>query len=225
MDPLILVLFLAALVSTLILFAIVLLYLIPVRFFIRYRYDADRQDLETTAAWGIIGIRSTSREGRSQTVLLVFNHVFFSFDGRPEKRETAPPPARKPADIRAATDLIPVIRNLARPAIRIGSILYRMGRFERCEGRIRIGLGDPAATGMLYGSYWATRFAFTASRIYIDMEPVFDREVLAIDISVRYRIGQPLRILFPAARELFRPKVRAGIMALAGSAGSGALVI
>ncbi|WAC04480.1 MAG: DUF2953 domain-containing protein [Methanoregula sp.] len=223
MDPVILVIYLSGLLAGLILFSILVLWLVPVRVFIRYRYDRGRQDLEATARWGIIAIRSTKRAGRSQTVLLIFSHVLFSFDRRPEKKEITPPPSYRPADIRAATDLVPVIRNLAMPAIRIGSVLCRMSRFERCNGRVRIGLGDPAATGMLYGSYWATRFAFTASHICIDMEPVFDHEVLAIDLSVRYRIGQPLRILLSAARELLRPDVRAGITALR-SAGLGALV-
>jgi hypothetical protein len=216
MDLPVLLLYLLVCPAGLILFAIVLLYSIPVRFFIRFCSDAVRQELEIVVRWGIISIRSTTQAGRSHTALLIFRHPLFSSEGGTDKvTERAPSsPAHRPAGISTAQDLIPVIRSLACPTIRIGRVLFRMSRFERCEGTVRIGLGDPAATGMLYGSYWATRFAFLASRIYVDMEPVFDQETFQIVLSVRARIDHPLRILVQALRELVRPEVRAGIAAL-----------
>ena len=90
-------------------------------------------------------------------------------------------------------------------------------------GSIRIGMDNPAATGMLYGGYQASRFVLNASRIFVDMEPVFGNRVLALDITMRLRIRHPLVIIIRGIALIRNPAVRRSLVLLrAGAAGTAA---
>jgi len=219
MDALFLVLCLAVILAGLILFSILVLWLVPVRFSVRLASDPGRCELDISVDFGPVRIVSITREGRTSTEALILGHVLSTFAREPGTAERAAAQKEPPDHLRTASDLIKVIKTLTTPTFRMLGVVYRVGNFERCDGRVRIGLGDPATTGMFYGSYWATRFIFTASRIFILMEPVFDKRLLEMDLVARYRIDHPLRILLQAVRELLRPKVRAGISALRVTAG------
>lgn len=79
------------------------------------------------------------------------------------------------------------------------------------NGRIRIGTGDPVATGMLYGGYWATRFVLRASRIFIDIKPDFDRKILEMDMIIRIPVNHPFRILIAGIRLYRNPDIIQGM--------------
>ena len=213
MDLLFLLLDLLLVMAGLALALVVLLYLIPVRFSVRYVSGQGSPAFEPEIRWAVFCVRPVPDDGLSSIGFFVLGRRLFSVDEEGPSSPDADVPVHRPADIAAARDLVTVVKSLARPAFSIGGTVYRLGRFERCEGTVRIGLGDPAATGMLCGSYWATRFVLNAARIYISMEPVFDREVLVIDLTARFRIDHPLQILLRVARELIRSEVRAALPA------------
>ncbi len=81
-------------------------------------------------------------------------------------------------------------------------------------GSIRIGMENPAATGMLYGGYWASRFVLNASRIFVDMEPVFGKRVLVLDITMRLRIRHPLVLIVQGIALMRNPAVRRSLVLL-----------
>jgi hypothetical protein len=75
--------------------------------------------------------------------------------------------------------------------------------------RIRLGLDDPAMTGILYGWYWTLSGMLSAlRRVTIHMVPVFDREVVEGSASFSIRIKNPLKILVTACWALSKSPVR-----------------
>lgn len=220
MDALFLVLDLVAILAGLILFSLVVLWFVPVLITVRFVSAFGQRELGVSVHFGPAALVSTTHGGRTSTDILVLGYAVFTFDGEPGTAGKEVTQQETPDHLKHGPDLVPVIINLISPAVRILGVVYREGVFERCDGRVRIGLGDPAATGMFYGSYWAARFLFTKARIFIHVEPVFDKRLLEADLVARYRIDHLLRILLQAAREILRPEVRAGISAIRSVAGA-----
>ena len=72
---------------------------------------------------------------------------------------------------------------------------------------------------MVYGGYWASRFAFTASRIYVNVVPDFNGEILELDLKIRIRIRHPLILLIHGFFFMREPAIRRfGIFKPAGGA-------
>ena len=70
-----------------------------------------------------------------------------------------------------------------------------------------LGLGDPVLTGECCGLYWASRFILEASRIYLELVPVFDRRVLELDITARMNVRHPLLVLIAGLRLARHPAI------------------
>lgn len=185
-------------------FALVVLHLafwIPVRFSARAVLDEKTAEFSTTVRWAIAGVRLTKQRGSSKTEILLLDHAFTL---REPDRDDKPVPPQKTdsVPVKSVSDLMTSIQAAAGPAIRIGTALCRQTSFEEIRGEAALGLGDPAATGMLYGSFWASRFAFDAARIHVRMIPVFDRAVFRLDLTIRFRLNHPLTLLERVLREL-----------------------
>jgi hypothetical protein len=152
-----------------------------------------------TVSWNILGVRISTFAGQQNVAVLAVDHVLFSRVLPPSKTARAPQDYGA-EEIQSAGDLVQLVHRLIMPVTKIGTALYRQSSFEDVRGSVRIGLGDPVATGMLYGGYRATQFVLVASRIYLDVVPVFDRQILEVELDVRFRINHPLRILVTATR-------------------------
>jgi len=101
-----------------------------------------------------------------------------------------------------------IVQNLVRPVLSFGSVFWQQSRFDSASGRVWLGLGDPVLTGEVCGMYWASRFALLASRISVELEPVFDREFLELDVTVRINVKHPLLVLLAAGRPALNPAIR-----------------
>ena len=86
--------------------------------------------------------------------------------------------------------------------------LVRHTRLDYIRGTARVGLGDPAATGMAYGLYCATASLLPADRINLCVIPEFDHQVCEVDITTRFRITYPVRILVNIVKVVKRPAAR-----------------
>jgi hypothetical protein len=86
-------------------------------------------------------------------------------------------------------------------------VFWKASRFVEARGTLTLGLGDPVLMGEVCGMYWASRFILQASRVYVELEPVFDREVLNLDITVRMNVSHPLKILIAGIRLARDPKI------------------
>ncbi|MEN6397109.1 MAG: DUF2953 domain-containing protein [Methanoregula sp.] len=213
MDTVYLLAFIPVCVLCALLGIALLLYAVPLRFFVQYTGTEDRKETMAAVSWNRLSICLKTAADRRELVILAAGHVLISQNLHlpppsppPKNQQKSPRPENE--EIRTAEDLIPLIWHLIEPVKKIGLVLYRESAFENVRGTVRIGLGDPAATGMLYGGFWATRFVFSASHIYLDLTPDFNRKILEMELSVRFRINRPLRILVAGIQVVRTPGAR-----------------
>ena len=224
MDFFLIPIFILACPLLLFLFLALLFYLIPVRFAISIVRQEDRQESSITVSWGLIGIRTFDAGDGPRIDIMVMERVVYSTAGpadRPIGEEAGTPLT---ADLLHFDGIVHFLQQYTGPLGKLGSVLYRQSRFQDARGRVFIGLGDTVATGILYGGYWASRFILEASRIFIDVKPVFGREILDLDLVVRLRIDHPLLIMIATLRLLKKPIIwqtitfaRKGSSGIAGS--------
>lgn len=199
MDVLLILLFISACLALIPLVVLFLLYIVPVHFTVHFVYQKPRQETTISACWCNMSVRVTTNGDHRKTEVLLGKRVVFVRTRSCEQ----PEPERTGTDltaIRAPQDPGLLIQYIVTSITDLVPVLYSESSFEGVRGKVRIGLSDPAATGMLYGGYWATRFVLLASRIQIEMEPVFDREILELDLTGRFRIAHPLRLVIRGIR-------------------------
>lgn len=192
-------------------FPALLLYLVPVRFLLFLSQKERKQEHSVSISWGVFTYRILHSGHGKGNEILIGEHALYSRMAAGERQADENPDLPSPADLQSVAGYLNLIFRLIEPAGRFGILLYRESTFENCAGNIRIGLGDPVATGILYGGYWAARFMLMASRIFVEMIPDFDRGIFEMDISIRLRINHPLRVLVAGVNLLTTPGVRKGI--------------
>jgi hypothetical protein len=211
METFLIPVFILACPLLILLFITLLLYLIPVRFAISFVRQEGQQEHSISVSWGLIGFRTVDTGDGQRTEVFIGGHVMYTRAGMEERQKGVDANSPTPADLRSVEGYLTLIPRLIEPVGRFGSVLYHQSTFEDINGRIRIGTGDPVATGMLYGGYWATRFVLLASRIFIDLIPEFDRKILEMDMVIRLRVDHPLRILIAGIRLYKNPDIRRGM--------------
>jgi hypothetical protein len=210
METLLIPVFIVAIPLLALLFITLLLYLIPVRFAISFLWQEGQQQYSVTVSWGLFSFRLIDTGDGRRTEIFIGSHGMYTrVEEEHLKSEDVKSPS--PADLRSVKGYLTLIPRLIEPFGRFGLVLYHQSTFEGINGRIRIGTGDPVATGMLYGGYRATRFVLRASRIFVDMIPDFDGKILEMDIAIRLRVNHPLRILIAGIRLSRKPDVRQGM--------------
>jgi hypothetical protein len=206
MDLLLIPLFLCVLLIFIAILPSLLLYAVPIRCAIAYVHSEERSRNVITVSWAGMAIRISHDGGISTTKVLIGDHGIYSRSDtdeksrEPEESFTGPDISR--GDI--ARHILPAIRPLGGFAVAV----FREVRIGEVRGKVRIGLGDPVSTGMLYGGYWASRFAMNATRIFIEMEPVFDGRVVECDLALHLKLRHPLVILIEALSLMRNPDVR-----------------
>ena len=187
-----------------------LLYAIPVRATVTLVWREDQQEQATMISWGIAGIRSSGNGTGRKTELLIAGRTVLSHTGPRETKggKIAPTQTPDPAGALKINEIIPIVQRILGPVGSFGSAFWNESRFEDACGTVTLGLGDPMLTGEICGYYWASRFILQASRVYIGLEPVFDRLVFGLDITARVKVRHPLLIVI-AGLELARdPSVK-----------------
>jgi hypothetical protein len=217
MDALLITVFVLASLTVPVLFLALLLYAIPVRAAVTVVLKGKRQEQVLVISWGIFGIRTSGAGGGRLTEVLIADVTVLSHTGsmKPDKgagNVTGVPETRTLSA--ASPDLsgiVHVVQKITGPVGSFGSAFWRQSRFVEASGTVTLGLGDPALTGEVCGMYWASRFVLLASRIYVELEPVFDRAVLEMDITVRMKVKHPLLVLLAGFRLAWHPAMREAI--------------
>jgi len=207
MDTYLIPLFLCICVSEAILLPALLLYAVPIRFVIGGTSGKDRKETVTGISWGTFTYRITLAGGTRTTRILVAGKGVFCRIDRVDRPEEPEPQVTGPAI--SSQEVARRIAAAIRPAGKFGIIVLRQVHIDSVRGEVCIGLGDPVATGMLYGGYWASRFAMEAARIHIRMAPEFDRRVADYTLEGRLRLRHPLVILIGAVPLLRDPSMKA----------------
>jgi Protein of unknown function (DUF2953) len=151
------------------------------------------------ASWGWLGAMMRREEGESRQEFLLQDYPFYTRTVRDEESrapEADEEPHGIPSLARRTHHLLRLIQPLSYLA---GKFLHRM-TLEEIRGRLKVGLRDPAETGILYGWYCAVLPVLTGSRVSLDVTPVFDRQVLEGEAMARIRIDRPLLLLLAMAR-------------------------
>ena len=204
MDELLIPVFVLLCVTVPLLALALILYAVPVRASVRLILKDGHQKETFVISWCGVGIRSSHTEAGLVIDVLAANHPVISHtvpvkseSGKDVQAPDQPAPSAMTLD---TGEIVHRIQALLGPAGTFGSAVWRECRFEEARGRITLGLGDPVLTGECCGLYWASRFILEASRIYLELEPVFDRQVLELDITARMKVRHPLLILVAALR-------------------------
>jgi hypothetical protein len=195
-----------------------LFYAVPVRAAITLLWRGDRKEQAVVISWGIVGIRSSGNGTGRKTELLIADHAVLSHTGPRDTRgkKIAPAQTPGPAGALKIDEIVPIVQKIIGPVGSFGSAFWNESRFEDARGTVTLGLGDPALTGEICGYYWASRFILQASRVYIGLEPVFDRLVFGLDITVRVKVRHPLLVMI-AGLELARdPAVKDAVHMVMG---------
>lgn len=191
-----------------------LLYAIPLRLEVTLARSDGRNEQGIAIAWGIVSLRINGRGPGQLTRVLILDHAVLSHTGPLGMREEngsqnpAPEELIGPDGAIQIGELIHHLQEITGPAGTFASALWHRSRFTGARGTLTFGLSSPTLTGEVYGYYWASRFILLASRIDIEMIPVFDRHVLEYDISLQGMIGHPLLILIAAIGLIRDPAVR-----------------
>lgn len=204
--------FILACLLLILIFVTFLLFFIPVRFAISFLQYEGNQENSLSVSWGMFCFRMRDT-GDERRILFYFGgKVIHSRAGmvKWQKLEEVKSPA--PEDLRSVAGYLTLIPRLIEPVGKFGAVLYNQSTFDGIRGRILIGAGDPAATGILYGGYWATRSVLRASQIYIEMIPEFNRKILDLDLVIRLRINHPLRVIIAGIRLYKNPAIRQGMV-------------
>ena len=216
MDALLIPVFVLVSLTVPVLLLALLLYAVPVRAAITVVLKGERQEQVLVISWWMVGIRTSGTGTGRLTEVLIAGHAVLSHtgvpatstptDGIPEAGmpETGTPSAVSP-DI---GEIVHVVLKMIGPIGSFGSAFWQQSRFVSASGKVTLGLGDPALTGEVCGMYWASRFVLLASRISVELKPVFDRAVLELDVTVRLEVKHPLLVLLAGFRLAWQPAIR-----------------
>jgi hypothetical protein len=208
MDTFLIPLFLTAVLCGVFIMSALILYAVPVRFAISYSLKEGWEESTITASWGpVSGSMIHRAQRRVMRILFIGRKIWSRSEPDDNPRTDAAKPSTHGQGLSPAEILGVVLPIIGDAGTFLGE-LYRQSRLDKVTGTIRIGMENPAATGTLYGGYWASRFALNASRIFIEMEPVFGERVLDLDITMRLRIRHPLILIIKGIALVRNPALR-----------------
>jgi hypothetical protein len=165
------------------------------------------------ASWGWLGARTRTERGESRQEFLLRDHPLYTRTakaGEPPVPQAVEEPLGIPSRTRRTLHLL----RLVRPFSPLAGKFFRSMALEEIRGCLKVGLRDPAETGILYGWYCAILPVLTGSRVSLDVTPVFDRQVLEGEVTVRLRIDRPLLLLLAMARLFLDRDVRDALSGL-----------
>jgi hypothetical protein len=168
------------------------------------------------ASWGWIGARTRVEGGESRQELLLGDHPLYTRTVKDEEEARAPGVEEEPRKIPSFIHRVLHLLQLIRPLSRLGGKILHSMTLEEIRGCMKVGLEDPAQTGILFGWYCAILPALAGSRVSLDVTPVFDREVLEGEIMARVRIDRPLLLILATARLFLDRDVRVALSGLRG---------
>ncbi|MEI6294326.1 MAG: DUF2953 domain-containing protein [Methanomicrobiales archaeon] len=205
-DPLPVILLVAGIIAVIVLIEAFLL-LIPARLSLSFRSRESEKMGVLVASWSIFGIevlvagKDPQLSVMAGGMKLVTRPLSSFITPGKEDEDNGPGPGQVPG-------IISSLLRLQGPLLAMVMDLFRHTRLDYMRGTARVGLEDPAATGMLYGLYRALIVLFPQKRVNFVLLPDFSREVCEIDITTRIRITFPVLVLVNAVKIVKHPAAR-----------------
>jgi hypothetical protein len=155
-------------------------------------------------------MRNDRGQDRTELLLLGKSVMRIQPKGKKPAKPTAPAPSAPPAKETPELPLDLILDGSVRE--RIFAVLVAMIRafsVRSVNARVRFGTADPSSTGIVYGYFMAIRgMLWPVERLCIEMDPVFDAEILEWQVRMKFRISCLIRIVVPALRLLWQKPVR-----------------
>jgi len=205
-DPLPVILLVAGII-TVVMFIEVLFLLIPVRISLAFWSGESEKMGVLVASWFIFGIEVlvTGKDPQLSVMAagmkLVTRPVSSFMTPGPDDEDDGQGPGQAPG-------IISSLLRLQGPVLATVIDMVRHTRLDYIRGNARIGLDDPAATGMMYGIYRALIVLFPGKRVNFVLLPEFSREICEIDITTCFRISYPVLVLVNAVKIVKHPAAR-----------------
>jgi hypothetical protein len=193
-------------IITAIAFIEALILLLPLRIVLSFHTSRTVTKTVLVASWFIFGIEMQVSEKGPQLAVMACRVKLMTW---PLSGFTAP--GKEPAQGFGQGQVPGIISSLLRlqgPFLDLLLDMFRHTRLDYARGTARIGLGDPSATGMMYGLYRAVIALFPTNRINLTIIPEFNEEICEIDIRTRFRVIYPLRVLVNTLKIVKHPVAR-----------------
>jgi hypothetical protein len=200
MDIILLLIFIPLCLLFFFLVLISLLYAFPVHVSLSCVSEPQRKERAVSICWLMVCVRRSYTAGMTQTDVLVARHILRSSQQENDDdqvRAREPAPSFEPDNLPQILLLMPL---LAGPVVDFCCRLFRLVSIDSVRGTMRIGLADPVCTGMVYGWYCAVRPLLAYSRIFLEITPVFDRNVCDMELEMRWDLRHPLMLAISAWR-------------------------
>lgn len=199
------VLLTAGIITAVVLIAVLLL-IVPARVSFSFRSSGSETKGILTGSWLIFGLEVLARGKDPELSVMAGGARLVT---RPLSSLVAPGKkytgGHGPGQV---TGIISSLLRLQGPLLALVLDLARHTRFDYARGTARIGLGDPCATGMLYGLYRAVIPLLPLERVNLTMVPEFGHEACEVDITARFQVTYPLLVLVNAVRVVKHPATR-----------------
>lgn len=199
------ILFFSAIITIEVL-VVVLILIIPLRIALSFRSNETETRAILSGSWLVFRLEVLVSGKDPQASVMVgrvrlITRSLFTFIESSQKHAGFTGPGRIP-------DIFSSWSVLRGPGLDSVLDLIRRTRFDYARGNMRIGFGDPSATGMLYGLFRAFASLLPMDRITLNIVPEFNREVFEIDITTRFHIMYPIRIIANAVKIVKHPATR-----------------
>jgi hypothetical protein len=193
MDIILLLIFIPLCLLFFVLVLIFPLYVFPVHVSLSCISAPQRKETAVSISWLIVCIRQVYAAGKTRTDVVVARHILRSSQQKnnDDVRAKEPAPSRERGNLPQLLLLMPL---LAGPVVDFCCRFFRLVSIDSVRGTMRIGLADPVLTGMVYGWYCAVRPLLAYSRIFLDITPVFDRNVCDMNLEMRWDLRHPLML-------------------------------
>jgi len=194
MDIILLLIFIPLCLLLFVLVLIPLFYVFPVHVSLSCVSTQQRKETAVSISWLIVCVHQVYTAGVTRTDVMVAQHILRS--SRQEKDDDHVR-ASEPASSWELKNLIQILLlmpQLAGPFVQFCCRLFRLVSIDSVRGTMRIGLADPVSIGLVYGWYCAVRPLLAYSRIFLDITPVFDRNVLDMELEMRWDLIHPLML-------------------------------
>lgn len=193
-------------IITVVFFGVIFILVIPLRISLSFLSSGLDTKGILTGSWLIFGLEVMVSGKDPQASVMVgrarlITRSLSTFGVPAQKQAGFSGPGRIPG-------IVSTLSALQGPVLDAVLDLIAHTRFDYARGTARIGLGDPSATGMVYGLYRAVKPLLPENRISLTIIPEFNREVCEIDITTRFHIAYPVRILVNAVKVVKHPAAR-----------------
>jgi hypothetical protein len=159
--------------------------------------------------WGAISFQFLQAE-TGEIRFLLFNHVVYKSAITPEKKEEK---EEKKGEEEEKPSKIPVqpqkILNAWPFLKKVLLTIYKSFVLRSVSCDVRLGFGNPATTGLMYGYFWALKGILSpVDKVRLSMVPSFDREIIEGKTALNLLIRRPLIILYSFAWAITKKPVR-----------------